>query len=97
MVFPKFNITESMKFYMIYEVKSYLADSSVDWENVFVETQFKSHSLCFQAGPSETSEMDEKIALAKSYTGKSFSCIFLTSALEIECVSCTSQGSASLI
>lgn len=36
MVFPKFNITESMKFYMIYEVKSYLADSSVDWENVFV-------------------------------------------------------------
>ncbi|NWX42244.1 GTF2I factor, partial [Steatornis caripensis] len=30
------------------------------------------------AGPSETSEMDEKIALAKSYTGRSFSCIFLT-------------------
>uniref|UniRef100_A0A8C0FM59 General transcription factor IIi n=1 Tax=Bubo bubo TaxID=30461 RepID=A0A8C0FM59_BUBBB len=38
------------------------------------------------AGPSETSEMDEKIALAKSYTGKSFSCIFLTAVLEIECV-----------
>ncbi|NXA26560.1 GTF2I factor, partial [Ibidorhyncha struthersii] len=28
--------------------------------------------------PSETSEMDEKIALAKSYTGRAFSCIFLT-------------------
>ncbi|NXH78701.1 GTF2I factor, partial [Hydrobates tethys] len=36
---------------------------------------------------SETSEMDEKIALAKSYTGRSFSCIFLTSVLEMECVS----------
>ncbi|NXY45575.1 GTF2I factor, partial [Ceuthmochares aereus] len=30
------------------------------------------------AGPSEISEMDEKIALAKSYTGRTFSCIFLT-------------------
>ena len=53
------------------------------------ETQFNSRSLCSQAGPSETSEMDEKIALAKSYTGRSFSGIFLTSVLEIECVSFT--------
>ncbi|NXL35231.1 GTF2I factor, partial [Glaucidium brasilianum] len=30
------------------------------------------------AGPSETSEMDEKIALAKSYTGKSFTVLFFT-------------------
>ncbi|NXI62172.1 GTF2I factor, partial [Anseranas semipalmata] len=32
-------------------------------------------------GPSETSEMDEKIALAKSYTGRPYSYIFLTSIL----------------
>ncbi|NXI44769.1 GTF2I factor, partial [Galbula dea] len=31
------------------------------------------------AGPSETSEMDEKIALAKSYTGRAFLCALLTS------------------
>ncbi|XP_041882516.1 general transcription factor II-I [Corvus kubaryi] len=37
------------------------------------------------AGPSRTSEIDEKIAPGKSYTGRSFA--FLTSVLEIECVS----------
>uniref|UniRef100_A0A8C6YUP6 Ral transcription factor IIi n=1 Tax=Nothoprocta perdicaria TaxID=30464 RepID=A0A8C6YUP6_NOTPE len=37
-------------------------------------------------GPSETSEIDEKIALAKTYTGRSFSCIFLPSFLEVEYV-----------
>ncbi|XP_027488262.1 general transcription factor II-I-like isoform X2 [Corapipo altera] len=35
-------------------------------------------------GPSKTSDMDEKSGLAKSYTGRSFSCIFLV--LEIEYV-----------
>lgn len=65
----------------------------MDWKSVF---DVKC-SLCSQAGPSETSEMDEKIALAKSYAGRSFKCIFLTSVLEIECVSFTFQGSPSFM
>lgn len=38
---------------------------------VCCESQLKKRSLCSQGGPSETSEMDERIALAKSYTGRS--------------------------
>lgn len=38
---------------------------------MYGETQLKKRSLCSQGGPSETSEMDERIALAKSYTGRS--------------------------
>lgn len=65
----------------------------MDWQSVFDVRC----SLCSQAGPSEASEKDEKNVLAKSYTGRSFTCIFLTSVLEIECVSFTFQGSPSFI
>lgn len=51
----------------------YLSAFSLEWEDECVVrlNWKKKRSLCSQGVPSETSEMDERIALAKSYTGRS--------------------------
>lgn len=78
--------------HLVLEVKSYLANSSMDWETAFVVR----HDLKVLFVPKQALPKNpEKIALAKNYRGRSF--LFLTSVLEIECVSSTCQGSASLI
>lgn len=85
-VFPKFNITESMKWAHNIRNEELFGKFLYGLEiHVCCETPLKNCSLCSQAGPSRTSEIDEKTAPGKSYTGRSFA--FLTSVLEIQCVS----------
>lgn len=68
-----------MKWRVIWQIPLWTGNTCLLWDTL------KNCSLCSQAGPSRTSEIDEKIAPGKSYTGRSFA--FLASVLEIQCVS----------